>query len=256
MGRWGGLVIAALPLLIGAAYGAPLSQPCSEPPLPRVSSIPSPCHNERLPGVRSDGEEETQIAQTNPETTNQADPDGGAGSRTPRPACHGRGHAGPLGWARWPPRRDTLEQGSGPDVRGVRVARPHGAGRARQEGPRTLPRLCRRLRPARRTHQEPQGGPGSLREWGRRRRAGVGSGSIPRRCRALLGPDRDPSLHACPRGAGEHPLDDGASGRSNRSPPGHAAPQSQRQPGGTRHSGRVATGRRTGRGTGPALRAV
>ena len=52
--------------------------------------------------------------------------------------------------------------------------------------------------------------------------------------RALLGPDRDPSLHACPRGAGEHPLDDGASGRSNRSPPGHAAPQSQRQSGGVR----------------------
>src|SRR5512144_2686632 len=27
--------------MIGAAYGAPLSQPCSEPPLPRVSSIPT-----------------------------------------------------------------------------------------------------------------------------------------------------------------------------------------------------------------------
>ena len=60
--------------------------------------------------MRSDGEEETQIAQMNPETTNQADPNGGAGSRTPRPACHGRGHAGPLGWAGWRPRRDTFEQ--------------------------------------------------------------------------------------------------------------------------------------------------
>src|SRR5208337_2382632 len=94
-----GLAIASLLLLIGGFYGALPSQPRSESLLPRLLWTRSPCHNENLPGVRNDGEEKTQTSQTDPEATNRADPDGGTGSRTPRPACHGRIHAGSLGWA-------------------------------------------------------------------------------------------------------------------------------------------------------------
>src|SRR5271165_55759 len=99
MGRRGGLAIASLLLRIGSSYGVLPAQPRAEPLLPRLSWTPGPCHNESLPGVRSDGEEKTQTSQTNSEATNQADPDGGTGSRTPRPACPGRGHAGSPGWA-------------------------------------------------------------------------------------------------------------------------------------------------------------
>ena len=76
------------------------------------------------------------------------------------------------------------------------------------------------------------------------------------RGRLVLGPPRDPALHAGQARPGRHPVDARAAGRGGRAPPGDAPAQPERQPGGALHAGGLAPEPGPRRRPGPAPRPV
>ena len=148
--------------------------------------------------MRSDGEEETQTAQTNPETTNQADPEEKPVHELPdRRAMEGvmrgllGGLVGPREETPLSKAQDLMYQAFGSHDPKERVKLAKQALELSPDCADAYVLLAEHTKSRKEALDLFEKGVAA----GER---ALGPGSVSGRCRTFLGPDRDPSLHACP----------------------------------------------------------
>src|SRR5262249_57533057 len=128
------------------------------------------------------GRDERRTTEGGAEAPPPVAPEVGAAGLAPRPKGDGGGDAAAPGRDVRPvQRRYTPGQSPGDHGPGVRGIERPATGQTREEGPRSLPRLRRCLRPARRAHRGPQAVAPALRAGGRPGRPGTWPPGHPRR---------------------------------------------------------------------------